>query len=49
MVTIFQTRDFLSGRSFGRSKYLGSFYSRKSAEDKLGWFFVQSCCEVTKF
>ena len=49
MVTIYQTRDFLSGRSLNRSKNLGSFFSIESAEEKLGWFFVKSCCDAVKF
>lgn len=48
MITIFQVNDLLSSRAM-KPKYLGSFYSVKSAEDKLGWFFVHHCCLIERF
>lgn len=48
MITVFQVKDFLSSREM-RPKYLGSFYSIKSAEDNLGWFFVHHCCLIERF
>lgn len=49
MVTIFQHADFLSGRALSNRKYLGSFFSRESAEQKLGFFFLANFCDVEKF
>lgn len=49
MVTIYEIRDFLSGRQHNQSKYIGSFFSRESAEAKLGWFYIANNCEVVRF
>jgi len=49
MTTVYQTRDFLTGRLLSQPKYLGSFFSEKSAEDKLGWFFFHQVCSAQKF
>lgn len=48
MITIFQVTDFISSRPM-REKYLGSFYSQASAEEKLGWYFIHQCCRVERF
>lgn len=49
MVTIFQVRDFMGGEIRKGPKYLGSFFSVESAEEKLGWFFFHNCCEARPF
>lgn len=49
MVTVHQTRDFLSGRRLNRSRIVGSFFSRANAEAALGWYFLQTCCIVERF
>ncbi len=49
MITVFQTRGWLTDVLLPRPKYLGSFFSVESAEDKLGSFFLRNCCEVTDF
>ena len=49
MTTVYQTRDFFTGRLLSKPKYLGSFFSEKSAEDKLGWFFFHKVCTAQKF
>lgn len=49
MVTIYQHTDFMTDRRFNRRRYVGSFFSRESAEEKLGWFFVAEFCDVEPF
>ena len=48
MLTIYQTRDFLDHGAH-LHKNLGSFFNLKNAEDKLGWYFVHSCCTIVPF
>ena len=48
MITITQVKDFLSSRQI-RERNLGSFFSLKSAEDQLGWYFVHSACRIDRF
>ena len=48
MITVFQTRDFLS-HDKRINKYIGSFKSVESAEEKLGFYFFWSCCVATPF
>lgn len=49
MITVYQNRDFLTNRLLSKPKYLGSFFSQESAEDKLGWFFFHHVCSVQQF
>lgn len=48
MITVFQYKDFLTDRRI-KPKYLGSFYSIESAEEKLGWYFIHHCCLLERF
>jgi hypothetical protein len=49
MVTVFQTSGWPTDCLLPRQKYIGSFFSVESAEEKLGVFFLRNCCEVTDF
>ncbi len=49
MVTIFQHTDFMTDCRLPRRRYLGSFFSRESAEKALGWFFITEFCDVETF
>lgn len=49
MITVYQNRDFLTNRLLSNPKYIGSFFSEKSAEDKLGWFFFHQVCSTQQF
>lgn len=49
MVTVFQVFAVLDLHQPIQPKYIGSFFSRESAEEKLGWWFVAECCVVQKF
>ena len=49
MITVFQTRGWLTNVLLPRPKYLGSFFRVDSAEDKLGSFLLRNYCEITDF
>jgi hypothetical protein len=48
MTTIIQVKDFLSGLHVLEIN-LGSFFSLKSAEDHLGWYFIHTACLIERF
>ena len=52
MVTIIQVTEFvqpLEPMQAKHGKYIGSFFSLESAEEKLGFFFVHHCCVIKPF
>jgi hypothetical protein len=49
MVTVFQHTGFMTDKRLARRRYLGSFFSRESAEKKLGWFYIAEFCDVEPF
>ena len=49
MISVWQRKDFWTGRRMNKAKCLGYFFSLESAKKKLGWFFVHDCCRIESF
>lgn len=45
-VAVFETRDFMTDRPHGTSKFIGIADSKDAARDAFGFFYVGNNCNV---